>query len=80
MAAAERNDAVVQRDDERLLTWREALQYVVDARREVDRVELEAVALARRTGARWSEIAAELGVAKQSAHHRFARREGVSRP
>ena len=64
---------------ERLLTWHEALRYVVDGRLELDRVEFDAVTLARRLGANWSEIAAALGVTKQSVHRRFARREGISR-
>jgi hypothetical protein len=66
-------------DVPRRLTWREALQYVVDGRAQLDRAELEAVAIARRQGVHWWEIAAELGVTKQSAHRRFARRDEVSR-
>lgn len=66
-------------DGPRLLTWRDALRYVVDGRKELDRAELEAVAIARRAGVRWWEIAAELGVTKQSAHRRFARKDAVSR-
>ncbi len=47
-------------------------------RRLADRLELAAVNAAVRRGWSWTEVAAALGVTRQAAHKKFARR--VERP
>ncbi|MBL7496917.1 PASTA domain-containing protein [Frankia sp. CNm7] len=49
----------------------EALSDVGTARRELDRIELEAVRAARGRGRSWAEIATRLGVTRQSAWERW---------
>jgi hypothetical protein len=55
------------RDDDPLI----ALAAVAAVRAELDRVERERVAAARKAFASWSEVAAALGVTRQAAHHRY---------
>lgn len=55
-----------------------ALASVVALRRLADRLELAAVNAAVRRGWSWTEVAAALGVTRQAAHKKFARR--VERP
>ena len=43
------------------------------ARAALDAVEVEAVVAARRAGRSWTEVGMQLGMAKQSAHERFAK-------
>lgn len=51
-----------------------ALAAVVALRRLADRLELAAVDAAIAQGWSWSEVADALGVTRQAAHKRFARR------
>ena len=51
-----------------------ALASVVALRRLADRLELAAVNAAVRQGWSWTDVAAALGVTRQAAHKKFARR------
>ncbi|MFV0452201.1 MAG: hypothetical protein ACK5LS_08160 [Propioniciclava sp.] len=53
---------------------RAGLTAVTTLRRLVDALELQQVDNAVSTGLTWAEIAAALGVTRQAAHQRFARR------
>lgn len=55
-----------------------ALASVVALRRLADRLELAAVNVAVKRGWSWTDVAAALGVTRQAAHKKFARR--VDRP
>lgn len=55
-----------------------AFASVVALRRLADRLELAAVNVAVRQGWSWTDVAAALGVSRQAAHKKFARR--VERP
>ena len=55
-----------------------AFASVVALRRLADRLELAAVHVAVRQGWSWTDVAAALGVSRQAAHKKFARR--VERP
>ena len=52
----------------------EALASVVALRRAADRLELAAVAHAIGQGWSWADIGQALGITKQAAHKRFAKR------
>jgi hypothetical protein len=56
----------------------DAFASVVALRRLADRLELAAVNVAVRQGWSWTDVAAALGVTRQAAHKKFARR--VARP
>lgn len=51
-----------------------ALAAVVSLRRLADRLEASTVAVAIENGWSWSEVAAALGVSRQAAHKKHARR------
>lgn len=51
-----------------------AFASVVALRRLADRLELAAVNVAVKRGWSWSDVAAALGVTRQAAHKKFARR------
>jgi hypothetical protein len=53
-----------------------ALAAVVSLRRLADRLELAAATAAVRQGWSWTQIAAALGVSRQAAHKKLARRIG----
>lgn len=55
-----------------------AFASVVALRRLADRLELAAVNVAVQRGWSWTDVAAALGVTRQAAHKKFARR--VERP
>ncbi|HSP02632.1 MAG TPA: helix-turn-helix transcriptional regulator [Acidimicrobiales bacterium] len=55
-----------------------AFASVVALRRLADRLELATVNVAVRQGWSWTDVAAALGVSRQAAHKKFARR--VERP
>ena len=52
-----------------------ALQAVARLRRLLEQLEAEHVAAARRAGRSWQEIAARLGVTKQTVHRKYRRYE-----
>lgn len=52
----------------------EALAAVVALRRLADRLELASVQCAIEQGWTWAQVAEELGVSRQAAHKRYARR------
>lgn len=56
-----------------------ALAAVVALRRLADRLELAAVDVAIRQGWSWADVADALGVSRQAAHKKFARRRAASR-
>lgn len=57
-----------------------ALAAVLALRRLADRLELAAVNVAIERGWSWAEVAAALGVSRQAAHRRFARRVSPRTP
>lgn len=57
-----------------------AFASVVALRRLADRLELAAVHFAVRRGWSWTDVAAALGVTRQAAHKKFARRVSRSQP
>jgi hypothetical protein len=56
----------------------DGLRAVADLRAELDSLEAEHVSRALRAGATWAEIGAALGVSKQAAHRKYARRPLVA--
>ncbi|MDG4790825.1 helix-turn-helix domain-containing protein [Micromonospora sp. WMMD1102] len=52
-----------------------ALRAVARLRRLVEQVEAEQVAAARRAGWSWSDVAARLGVTKQTVHRKYRDQE-----
>jgi DNA-directed RNA polymerase specialized sigma24 family protein len=54
-----------------------ALRAVARLRRLLEQLEAEQVAVARRAGWSWQEIAARLGVTKQTVHRKYRRYEEV---
>jgi phage shock protein A len=65
MSAADDLDRVIHGGDPDA-----ALQAVARLRRLVEQLEAEHVAAARRAGRSWQDIAAHLGVTKQTAHRK----------
>jgi hypothetical protein len=51
--------------------WQRLLATVASARRELDRMEFEAVQTVREAGATWEEIGDALGISRQAARQRF---------
>ena len=51
--------------------WRRLLETVASARRELDRIEFEAVQTVREAGATWEDIGEALGISRQAARQRF---------
>lgn len=58
----------------------ERLQAIVALRHELETIEIEAVAAAVGAGASWADVATAMGITKQSAHRRFAKRLNGSEP
>jgi hypothetical protein len=56
--------------------WRQWLKDLMRRQATIDRELPEAVALARRQGASWSDIGAVLGISQQAAHKRFRDLDG----
>ena len=57
---------------------RRALRELVRVRVLLDEVEERLVLGLRREGASWSEIGADLGITRQGAHRRHARRDPIA--
>ncbi|MFI5916206.1 helix-turn-helix domain-containing protein [Dactylosporangium sp. NPDC051541] len=70
MTAAADLDRVVNGDDPDT-----ALEAVARLRRLLEQLEAEHVARARQAGRSWQEIAARLGVTKQTVHRKYRGRE-----
>lgn len=57
--------------DEEPRAWQRLLETIVSARRELDRMEFEAVQVVREAGATWEDIGDALGISRQAARQRF---------
>jgi hypothetical protein len=60
--------------------WAPLLAELAEARKRMDRVEYEAVALVRAAGATWEASGDALGISRQAARQRFSQPRRRQRP